>query len=214
MKQIGTKGRKPLNIPEERVSGKLAECDFFLSQMKDATNVQEFGYYLSAFLSALKTFTDLGLMRTHGKGASEALLQLRKKSRDLDSLLSSRDVEVHREGVRIWRYKPSRGPQIVPRFKGSLWGDLLLTSRDSGAKDASSFASKYGNRFASRFGSRFRSRFGEGTRVALKLTYPAPANDATCSFILEDSGADVLGSCRLALDAVRSRVTDKPEAKS
>lgn len=169
--------------------------------MEESTDPQEFGYYLSAFLSALKTFTVLGLMRKYAKGSSQALSQLRKGSPHLDSLLSSRDVEVHREGVRIWLYRPSRSPQIIPRFKGSLWGDLLVTRRDSGAGDTSPYGSRSG-----RFGGRYRPRFGDGTRVALELTRPAAAStkDATCSFILEETGGDALGACRFALDAVRS----------
>jgi hypothetical protein len=179
-------------ISSERIKTKLAECEFFLGKMHESPDPQEFGYYLSAFLAAFRTFIDLGLMRKHAKatGADQALLQLRKNSCDLDLLLYSRNVEVHREGVRIWLYRPSRPQRMVPRYRGGLWGDLLLTARTSTV----SVTPRYG------------SRYGDGRRVALELSAPATVlnQDARCSFIFEDSGRDVLKACSVALDAVRS----------
>jgi len=180
----------PEGVPNstQRIKGKLAECEFFLEKMKESSDPQGFGYYLSAFLTALRTFVDLGLRRKHARQHAQdrALKQLRKGSCDLDFVLSSRDVEVHREGVRIWLYRPSRYPRMIPRFRGRLWGDLLLTSRSSRL----TVTPRYG------------SKFGDGTRIALETT--SPREDAGCSFLFEDSGRDVLNSCRLALDSVRS----------
>ena len=129
MKKPNTSARGRLPISDQRIKGKLAECEFFVKQMEESSDPQEFGYYLSAFLAAFRTFIDLGLMRKHAKGTPQALLQLRKNSSDLDRLLHSRNVEVHREGVRIWLYRPPQ--RTIPRFRGGVWGDLLLTARNS-----------------------------------------------------------------------------------
>ena len=182
--------RKRLLISTQRIGVKLAECDFFLEHMKKSRESQEFGYFLSAFLSALKTFTVLGLIRKHSKNSGHVLLQLRKNSADLDLLLDFRDVEVHGEGVRIWLYRPSRFPNMSPRFQGSLWGNLWLITRKQTVRGT----------------SRYRPRYGEGLRVALEQTTRAGtlADDPRHSFIFQDSGRDVLKSCRSALDAVRS----------
>jgi hypothetical protein len=98
--------RKKLVISDLRIRGKLAECDFFLEQMASSDDVEQFGYHLSAFLAALSTFTNLGLIRqgAKAKGVNQDLHQLRKKSREVDLLLEFRDVEVHREGVTIGGY--------------------------------------------------------------------------------------------------------------
>jgi hypothetical protein len=188
MKKPNTRAHRRVRISEQRIKGKLAECEFFLKQMEESSDPQEFGYYLSAFLAAFRTFIDLGLMRKYAKGTRQVLLQLRKNSSDLDRLLHSRNVEVHREGVRIWLYRPPQ--RMIPRFKSGVWGDLLLTARNSTVPVT----------------PRYRSRYGDRMREALELTTPAtaPNKSAKCSFIFEDSGRDVLTSCRVALNAVRS----------
>jgi hypothetical protein len=178
-----SKQRQGVLVSEQRIKGKLAECEFFLDRMNESNSPQVFGYYLSAFLSAVSTLTVLGLMRNHGKSFNGALRQLRGNSGELDFLLNSRDVEVHREGVRIWFYQNSQPQSMSPRFRGGLWGDLLLTPRHE-----------------SRYRSKFRPRFGDGMRVALERAKAAPAPN---TFIFEDSGQDVVAICKAALDAVR-----------
>ena len=175
------KARAKVVVSEERIRGKLAECEFFLEQMNENADPQVFGYHLSAFLSALSTLTILGLMRNHGQNTKRALEQLRKSASELDFLLNSRDVEVHREGVGIWLLRSNR---VSPRFRGGIWGDLWVTPR-------------YGSRYA----PRFRSKFGDGMRVALERT--SPATGARGTFIFHKSGEDVLTCSRAALDAVR-----------
>ncbi len=199
--------RKKLVISDQQIKGKLAECNFFLEHMEQSRDPQELGYYLSAFLSALATFTSLGLMRQHAKGVGRALEQPRKNSSDLDLLLQARNVEVHREGVRLWLYRAPVGKRRVPasplqgrfpssrfqsrfpRFGGGLWSSLVVTTRERRPEGV----------------PKYPSRFGDDLRSALELTTRAdsPKDDPGYRFIFEDSGRDVLKSCRSALDTVR-----------
>jgi hypothetical protein len=175
--------RPKLAISQQRIGGKLHECEFFLEHMEDCGSPEEFGYYLSAFLAALATFTDLALRRKHGRHSNRVLRQLRKTAADLDFLLNARDVEVHRDGVRIWLYRPS---QIWGRFLGfgqGLWPSLALTRRQP----------TY----------RYHSRFGDGVRLALERTRRNVPGQPGCSMIFEGSGRDVQTCCRNALESVR-----------
>ncbi len=159
----------------QRIKGKLEECEFFLKQMGQSHDPQEFGYHLSAFLCAFGTFTELRLRQKYNRECDQhqALRQLRKQCHDLDVLrkYDLRNVEVHREGIRIWIYRRSRPEQTT-------------------SKPAVS--------------SRYPSRYGSGTRVTLERITAAPDTHAGCSFIFHDSGGDVVKTCRAALDVVRS----------
>jgi hypothetical protein len=159
--------------------------------MRDARSVREFGYYLSAFLTALSSFTELALIRKHGRDKSKIFQELKHRTDGTGFLLLSRDVEVHREGVRIWLY-------------GSLWGELLRTTSISRTQNSS--------RYRSRYQSRFQPRYGD-MRAALEITTPTD-KDARCSFIFEGSGQDVFKSCVSVLDAVRSLATEAAEGSS
>ena len=194
MKKASTRTRKPINISEERLKGKVSECEFFLERMKGSSHVDEFGYFLSAFLSAFKSCVYLGLTRA-GKNFAQELQRLRDKSHDVDCLLEARDVEVHREGIHIWLFTDSGHRTANPRFRGSLWGDLLLATRN-----------RVGSRYGSRFRSRFQPKFGD-LRAALELTLPVTAAASTLSFIFQDSGQEVIKTCSCALEAIRSLVS-------
>ena len=182
---MARKQRSRLNISLQRVQTKLDECDFFLDQLRDTHEPQAFAYQLSAFLAAFSTFVALSLIRRYPNGYKARLKQLRKNSPAVDRLLEFRDVEVHREGIRIWGFNQSLG--AIPRFRGSLWGDLLLTPRHS-------------SRFRSRFESRFPPRYGSGMKRALERITPNPMRH---SFLFEDSGTDVIELCAAGLEAAR-----------
>jgi hypothetical protein len=181
--------RPKLTISEQRIRGKLLECEFFLERMGRSRNPEEFGYYLSAFLAALATFTKLGLIRKYGRHAARALEQLRKASPELDFLLEARDVEVHRDGVRIWLYRASQLWSRFTRFDPGLRPRLALTQRRQGPWTA----------------YRYRSGFG-GSPVPVNLTLGAKVAEAGPGYgaTFGDPGRDVLMSCANALHSVRS----------
>lgn len=188
MRRTTTSKRSTLHVSEQRVKGKLAECEFFIDRMSSAHDAQEFGHCLSAFLSALSSYVQLGLIRKNRKKAAAALDQMKQSKSRIGFLLSYRDVEVHREGVSIWSFKSSTR-KMTPRFTGGLWGDLLLTTRD-----------------IPRFRSRFQSRFGD-LRHALEMTpMHDTQNEKVLSFVFESSGQDVLKSCRTGLEDARALI--------
>src|SRR5260370_37856459 len=117
------KTRKRLDISPERIRSKLDECNFFLKEMTESVNPDEFGYYLSAFLAAFKTFTELGQQCKYAKGRGNAP-QFRSNPL-ITLLLDLRDIEVHREGIRIWGYTRLPLHQLIPRKV--LGGQLLET---------------------------------------------------------------------------------------
>ncbi len=130
--------REKLVVPAERLPNKMRECAFFLGCMEQHLQEPEvFGYYLSAFLSALKSIEYL--TRSVGKDAAKKVKALRQNNRGLDFLFDARDVEVHREGVAITmtigsRIKPPETVFRLPR-------------------------SRFETRYESRFGSRFVPRW-------------------------------------------------------
>jgi len=181
--------RSPLKLSQERITSKLAECDFFLRQMRQSREPQEFAYHMSAFLTAFSSFTQLALLRKHPRGFEKALERLRKNS-VVDRLLDYRDVEVHREGIRIWGYDPSL--RANPRFRVGIWGDLLVTAPHRSR-----------SRDGSRFESRLPPRYGGGMLRALERI--TPTHDlTTSSFVFEGSGLDVFELCTAGVEALRS----------
>jgi hypothetical protein len=93
--------RTKLTISRARVRSKVAECHFFLRQMQEHEQVEDFRFVLSAFLSALKSVEYL--TRPYQKEISNRLCEPRTERAELDYLLSARDLEVHREGVKTVR---------------------------------------------------------------------------------------------------------------
>jgi hypothetical protein len=99
--------RKKLQITPDRVRKKIQECSFFFRKMDETANdpAEECGFYLSAFLSALKSIEYLAPLadadRKRQKQIKAELDKLRKTHPSLNYLLTVRDVEVHREGVEI-----------------------------------------------------------------------------------------------------------------
>jgi hypothetical protein len=169
--------RHKLAISLQRIGGKLLECEFFLERVEDATRTEDFGYYLSAFLAALSTFTDLALITRYAKGAKQARKKLLEQPSDLGFLLNARHVEVHQEGVRIWCY---RG-----RYGTGLWSTVAAAG------------------VSQRNIPRYTSRYPRGP-VPLNIeSAKLPRNDAPLGFIFHDSGRDVVTCCHRALAAAR-----------
>jgi hypothetical protein len=87
-----------------RVLKKFRECGFFLQMMEQREqNEDEFGFCLSAFLTALKSLSDLIPMadREHKVQLRESIEIIKDDNPDLKYLLGARDAEVHRDGVTL-----------------------------------------------------------------------------------------------------------------
>lgn len=101
----GVATRKP-SFRFERALEKVEEGRFFLTLMKiNRKTPQQFGYCLSAFLSAFKSAFER-LKTTVGdehirRRAANAVRNLRQSRPDVDFLMEARNAEVHREGVKI-----------------------------------------------------------------------------------------------------------------
>jgi len=98
--------RKKRLIRPERIRGKVDESRFFLECIREHEEDRyKFGFFLSAFLCALKSVADLiplvGADRNERKQLKKDVAQLRRANPALDYLLSVRDVEVHSEGAAI-----------------------------------------------------------------------------------------------------------------
>jgi hypothetical protein len=100
--------RKRAFITKPRVFRKIAECHFFLREMERRERYQserpeEFGYNLSAFLSALRSVEWFGRLVVSKRSSEIAnrIGQLRQETHELDYLLNAGDAEVHREGVSV-----------------------------------------------------------------------------------------------------------------
>jgi len=110
---------------------KIEECEFFIRLAeRHKTKPQEFGFYLSASLSAfysilerlILTVLDRPLRKR--KKRAEALARLGLSSPEIAFLLDARNLEVHHEGVHIdlVRRRDPLAPQpTVPRF-GTRYG--------------------------------------------------------------------------------------------
>lgn len=89
-----------------RAYEKIEESLFFLDQMESyGLQQREFGYCLSAFLSAFKSIGDT-LRNSPGnrqakKSVEMAVRSFRESNPKVNFLMKQRDVEVHREGVGI-----------------------------------------------------------------------------------------------------------------
>jgi hypothetical protein len=80
----------------ERARAKISESRFFLDEMeKNKLNAKEFGYNLSAFLSAFKSIADLS--------PRAEVESLRRSDSEIDFLMEQRNVEVRRNDCGVAR---------------------------------------------------------------------------------------------------------------
>jgi hypothetical protein len=100
----------------DAIKCKLREADFFLHKMVEASDIpDEYGFYLSAFLSAVYSTRE----RLHQIGGftkkEQSLIQQQLCSGGILHLLcETRNVEVHKDGIRInrlcrysaWQHEP------------------------------------------------------------------------------------------------------------
>jgi len=124
--------RSGLLIAPSRLLKKIGEAQFFLEKMRGSNeSPQELGFYLSAFLSALKSIEYLAPLTSRDRQAEirKGISQLRDNHAALNYLLEARDAEVHREGVglvleSLTTLKVSKPTFIFPsaRFKGRYEG--------------------------------------------------------------------------------------------
>ena len=183
--------RKKLEITPDRVRRKIQECSFFFKKMEETANdpAEEFGFYLSAFLSALKSIEYLAPLadadRKRQKQIASELAKLRKTHPSLNYLLTVRDAEVHREGVEIVM---------------DLVTELRLTERSFNFPSARFKRVEGRARFEPRVTSRF-ARFD----VPLKSSIYSPRFSYT--WVFRDNLRDVVQTCRESLNVLRQQVT-------
>lgn len=93
----------------ERLSDKVRECKFFLARMGDYERAEEhenFLYCLSAFLAAFRsaTFRLRGVVSSQkDRKSARALTGQLKAHLQIGFLLRVSHVEMHLDGVRVWR---------------------------------------------------------------------------------------------------------------
>ncbi len=120
MKRKRSRSRKgvPKGSPDyqfQRAADKLKESGFFLDLMGDhKTQPEQFGYYSSAFLNAMKTVSYM--LQMSGKPLDLG------RNPELSILLECRDIEVHGKGILVY---PSRE---VERFRPSFLTDNVNES--------------------------------------------------------------------------------------
>jgi len=171
--------RKRKLITPQRVLNKVEECRFFLRCMEQhEQEPEEFGYYVSAFLSALKTVEYLTPIaaRQHQARVRKEIHQLKGARPDLNYLLNARDAEVHQEGVA-----------------------LVMTFNSPTQLQEPGFVFR-----SARFRGRFEGRFRSGFRLPkLKTIYEPVYRDR---WWFRDFLAPVVGVCRNCLDALEGLV--------
>jgi hypothetical protein len=175
-------------IPEikpDRVRKKIQECSFFFKKMDEIANspAAEFGFYLSAFLSALKSIEYLAPLaeadRKRQRHIKAELAKLRETHPTLDHLLTIRDAEVHREGV-----------EIIMDFAT----DLKLTER---IFRSARFTRVEGR---ARFEPRVTARFDAPPKSNI---YRSMYNQA---WVFRDNPRDVVQTCRESLNQLTDKV--------
>ena len=177
--------RKKLQITPDRVRKKIEECSFFFRKMEETVDnpADEFGFYLSAFLSSMKSIVDLAPLvdKKRENQFRDELRQLREDHPSLNYLLEVRDAEVHREGV-----------DIVMGFST----DLKLTERSFNFPTA-----RFKREYRSRFDPRVTARFDVPPRSSIyRSTY-------NYVWTFRDNTRDVVQTCRDSLNALRQQVT-------
>jgi hypothetical protein len=180
-----TKSRMSVLITPERVLRKIHEARFFLKKMEELSEqAEEFGFYLSAFLSALKSVEYLAPLANKSRRTQirDEICQLRHDHPSLNYLLETRDAEVHRQGVGIVLELGTARKLTAPSF-------IFPSAR-------------FKNRFEGRFQGRFtRSRLGASktTSVYQPVYYNA--------WHFLDYSHEVVQTCRDSLDALANEVT-------
>jgi bacterioferritin-associated ferredoxin len=113
----------------ERVLQKIDESRFFLRRMHEHDTLPEFGYYLSAFLSALNSVVEL--CAACSRHAAEQMMS----DPDIAFLMTQRNVEVHRNGVDIvlrWdsiRVRPTHFEREAHRFRTPRWKRFKISEQ-------------------------------------------------------------------------------------
>jgi hypothetical protein len=179
-----TKSRMSVLITPQRVLKKIQEAGFFLKKMEQLNaQADEIGFYLSAFLSALKSVEYLAPLANKNRRTQirDEIYQLRHNHPSLNYLLETRDAEVHREGVEIV---------------------LELGAARKLTKPSFIFPSA---RFKSRFEGRFQGRFTPSRLGASQTSsiYQPVYRDA---WYFRDYSHEVVQTCRDSLDALADRV--------
>lgn len=109
---------KEQHVTLERALEKVDEARFFLARMEDhGGNWPEFGYYLSAFLSAFRSIH----YRLCCLGAGDRVKCLSDSDKEVNFLIQARDAEVHKEGVGIVLTVASAGPWAHSPWGPSPW---------------------------------------------------------------------------------------------
>lgn len=116
--------RKAVVVTPELVKSKFGEFDFFLEKM-NRSNREEFGYYLSAFLCAFRTFVEIAVRWKHGKNANQELQSLRSSVPVIGLLFEIRNIEAHQGSIRYWDYNSTVPRNMVARRN---WGNQPLQS--------------------------------------------------------------------------------------
>src|SRR6266403_1279189 len=166
--------RKKLHITPDRLRKKLEECSFFFRKMEETADnpANEFGFYLSAFLCAIKSVVDLAPLvdRNHERQVRGDLRQLQENYPSLKYLLAVRDAEVHQEGANI---------------KMGVSTDLRLTERSFNFPSA-----RFRREYRSRFEPRVTARFD----VPVKSSIYRSMYNYVWTF--RDNTRDVVQTCR------------------
>lgn len=180
------KPRTSILIAPERVLKKIHEARFFFKKMEESSErAEEFGFYLSAFLSALKSVEYLAPLANKNRRTQirDEICQLRHNHPSLNYLLETRDAEVHREGVGIVLELGVARKLTEPSF--------IFPSA----------------RFKSRFEGRFQGRFTQSRLGASQTSsvYRPVYRDA---WYFRNYPHEVVQTCRDSLDALAEQVTN------
>ncbi len=175
--------RKKLVITPDRVRKKIRECLFYVEKMEEAANDpgEEFGFYLSAFLSSLKSIENLAPLADHKRQMEirNEIRNLRNNHPPLNYLLTVRDAEVHREGVQIVM-------DLMAAFRRPQHGFTFPSARRR-------------LEGAARFQSRFESRFS----VRSSIYQPFYRH----TWVFPDNAQEVVHTCQDSLNLLIQQVT-------
>jgi hypothetical protein len=101
-----------------RIPEKRRECDFFLNLMdravKDGRAIEEFLFFLSAFLSAFRSleYRATGAVEHEGTSQPGSFWSMLQADRDMKFVKGISDFEVHGDGIRLYENVPG-GPDVT-----------------------------------------------------------------------------------------------------